>query len=73
MVGSAQAVRASDTDWTIVRLPFPTGDPATGRVRVGLVNKETGARISRADAAASMLKEAQEARYLRQAPVISNE
>jgi putative NADH-flavin reductase len=71
MVGSAQAVRASDVDWTIVRLPFPTDDPKTGHVRVGFVNKDTGTRISRADAAEFILNEVQEARYLRQAPVIS--
>ncbi len=72
MVGSAQAVRASDVDWTIVRLPFPTDDPKTGHVKVGYLNKESGTRISRADAAEFMLKEVQEARYLREAPVISN-
>jgi NAD(P)H-binding len=72
IVGSAQAVRDSDTDWTLVRLPFPTDDPPTGRVRAGLVNKEAGTRISRADAAAFMFKERQQARYLRQAPGISN-
>jgi nucleoside-diphosphate-sugar epimerase len=72
MVGSAQAVRTSNVDWTIVRLPYPTDDPATGHVKVGYVNKATGTRISRADAAAFMLKEMQETLYLRQAPVISN-
>jgi putative NADH-flavin reductase len=72
MVGSAQAVRDSHLDWTIVRLPFPTADPRTGHVKVGFLNKESGTRISRADAAEFMLKEMQEARYLRQAPVISN-
>ena len=72
MVGSAQAVRTSDLDWTIVRLPFPTDDPKTGHVKVGYLNKESGTRISRADAAEFMLKEVQEARYLREAPVISN-
>lgn len=72
IVGSGQTVQASDTDWTIVRLPFPTDDPKTGHVKVGYVNKEIGMSISRADAAAFMLKEVQEARYLRQAPVISN-
>ncbi len=72
MIGSAQAVRASDVDWTIVRLPFPTGDPKTGRVKVRYLNKESGARISRADAAGFMLEQVQENRYLREAPVISN-
>ncbi len=72
MVGSAEVVRSSDVDWTIVRLPLPTGDPGTGQVKVGYLNNESGSRISRADAAEFMLKEMQEARYLRKAPVISN-
>jgi putative NADH-flavin reductase len=72
MVGSAQAVRSSNVDWTIVRLPFPTDDPKTGHVKVGYLNKESGTRISRADAAEFMLEEVQEARYLREAPMISN-
>jgi len=72
MVGAVQAVRASDVDWTIVRLPFPTDDPQTGHVNVGYLNKASGTRISRADAAAFMLEEVQEGRYLRKAPVISN-
>jgi hypothetical protein len=41
-------------------------------VKVGYLNQESGIRISRADAAAFMLREVQEAHYLRQAPVISN-
>lgn len=72
IVGSALAVRASNVDWTIVRLPFPTDDPSIGHVKVGFLNKESGTRISRADAAEFMLQEVQTARYLRQAPVISN-
>ena len=72
LISSVEAVRASDTDWTIVRLPFPTDDPKTGRVQVGYVNREIGMRISRADAAEFMLKEVQEAKYVRQAPLIAN-
>lgn len=72
LVGSAQAVRASDVDWTIVRLPFPIEQPKTGHVKVGYLNKKSGTRISRGDAAAFMLEEVQESKYLRQAPVISN-
>jgi putative NADH-flavin reductase len=72
IVGSALAVRASNVDWTIVRLPFPTDDPKTGHVKVGFLNKESGTRISRADAAEFILQEVQTARYLREAPVISN-
>jgi len=72
MIGSVEAVRASDVDWEIVRLSFPAEGPKTGQVKVGYLDKQTGMRISRADAAAFILQELQEAKYLRQAPVISN-
>jgi putative NADH-flavin reductase len=36
------------------------------------LNKANGTRISRADAAAFMLEEVQEGRYVQKAPVISN-
>ena len=68
IVGSVEVVRASDTDWTVVRM-VPTNDPPTGRVNAGYMNKRVGT-ISRADAAAFMLNEVCEAKYLRQAPVI---
>jgi nucleoside-diphosphate-sugar epimerase len=57
IIGSAQVVRASAVDWTIVRMAGPTNAPGTGRVQAGYVNKTTGMRITRADAAAFMLNE----------------
>ena len=69
-LASAQVVRASDVDWTIVRMPVPTNAPKTGRVQAGDVSKAIGMRISRADAAAFMLTEVRSAQYVRQAPVI---
>jgi hypothetical protein len=68
IVGSVKVVQASDSDWTVVRM-IPTNDPPTGHVNAGNVNKAVGT-ISRADAAAFMLNEVCEAKYLRQAPVI---
>jgi hypothetical protein len=68
IVGSVEVVQASDTDWTVVRM-VPTNDPPTDRVNAGYVNKAVGT-ISRADAAAFILNEVCEAKYLRQAPVI---
>jgi nucleoside-diphosphate-sugar epimerase len=69
-IGSAHAVRASDVDWTIVRIAGPTNAPRTGRVQAGYVNKTIGTRVGRADAAAFMLNEVRAAQYIRQAPVI---
>ena len=65
-------VRRSNLDWTVVRVPMLTEDPATGRVREGYVGKAIGPRLSRADMAAYLLRQLESQTYLRQAPAISN-
>jgi putative NADH-flavin reductase len=73
IVSVADTVRKSDLDWTIVRLTTLNNNPKSGKVRVGYLGKgEVGFRISRADLAEFMLKQVQDTKYLRQAPVISN-
>lgn len=72
IVDTTQVVRASDRDWTIVRVSMLGDAPKTGVVRVGHVNKEMGMRITRADLAGCVLKQVQDTKYLRQAPAISN-
>lgn len=67
-----ETVRASDRDWTIVRVPMLTDDTKKGTVRVGYVGNGIGTRITRADMADFMLKQLQDNTYLRQAPAISN-
>jgi hypothetical protein len=65
-------VRASDLDWTVVRLPMLTDDPKTGQVKVGYVGKGMGPRITRADAADFMLSQVEDKTYLHKSPAISN-
>lgn len=65
-------VRESGLDWTIVRVPMLTDDAASGTIREGWVGVNTGARLSRADMAAYMLKQVGSAQFSRQAPMISN-
>jgi putative NADH-flavin reductase len=72
MLRAVATVRASDRDWTVVRVPMLTDGPLTGQVRIGMVGKGTGPRISRADMAAFMLQQVTDAQYLHQAPVVSN-
>lgn len=72
MVKVVAAVRASDLDWTVVRVPMLTDDPATGSVKVGYVGRGTGPRLSRADMADFMLRQLTDDAYIRQAPAISN-
>jgi len=73
IVGVAETVRASDLDWTIVRLTLLNDKPKSGKVRVGYLGKgEVGRWVSRADVADFMLKQIEDTKYLRQAPTISN-
>jgi uncharacterized protein YbjT (DUF2867 family) len=73
IVGVAETVRASDLDWTIVRLIMLNNNPKSGKVRAGYLGRgEVGTWISRADIADFMLKQIQDTKYLRQAPAISN-
>ena len=67
-----EKVRGSDLDWTVVRVPMLTEDPATGRIREGYVGKAIGPRLSRADMADYMLRQVESKTYLGQAPAISN-
>jgi putative NADH-flavin reductase len=73
IVSTAEAVRKSDLDWTIVRLSLLNNGPKSGKVRVGYMDRgEVGTRISRADIADFMLKQVKDPKYLRQAPLISD-
>jgi putative NADH-flavin reductase len=73
IVSVAETVRASDLDWTIVRLTMLNNNPKSGKVRAGYLGRgEVGTWISRADIADFMLKQIQDTKYLRQAPAISN-
>ncbi|MEO8395992.1 MAG: SDR family oxidoreductase [Chloroflexota bacterium] len=45
-------VKASDRDWTVVRVPMLTDQPAQGSLKVGYVG-EISSRLSRADMACS--------------------
>ena len=73
IVSVAETVRASDLEWTIVRLAILNNKPKSGKVKVGYVGTgEVGTQISRADIADFMLKQIEDTKYLREAPAISN-
>ncbi|GGT03681.1 NADH-flavin reductase [Planobispora rosea] len=66
-------VRASDTDWTMVRAPVLTDGPRTGRYRTGTeLRLSFTARVSRADIAEFMLTELRDNAYLRRAVAITS-
>ena len=68
---NVNVIRATDLDWTIARFPMLTDGPYTGRYRAGYLGKDSGARLSRADAAAFVVKELVEGKWIQQAPVVS--
>ena len=73
IVSVSETVRASDLDWTIVRLALLNNKPKTGKVKTGYVGRgDIGTRISRAGIADFMLKQINDTKYLHQAPAISN-
>lgn len=55
----------------IVRAPRLTDGPRTGKYRVGNVGRDSGTKISWADAASFMLEELTDSRYLHAKPMIS--
>ncbi len=72
MTRTVHAVRESDLEWTVVRVPMLTDDPPKGSVRVGRVGVNTGPRIARADMARFMLEQLGDGTNVRASPVISN-
>ncbi|MFE4967960.1 NAD(P)-dependent oxidoreductase [Streptomyces sp. NPDC056660] len=70
---AAQAVRASDLDWTLVRVAKLNDKPVGGNVKVGNYGHGiVGLSISRADMAAFLLAQVSDGTYIRSAPAISN-
>jgi uncharacterized protein YbjT (DUF2867 family) len=65
-----EAIRASDTDWIIVRPTGLTDGPARSRFRVTTDLSPVPGRISRADVAAFMVGQLTSDQYLRKAPLI---
>lgn len=66
-----QKVRASDRNWTVVRAPMLTDQPAQGNLKVGYVGDITP-RLSREDMAAFMLQQLNDDDWVNKAPAISN-
>jgi putative NADH-flavin reductase len=72
-LGAANLLRASDVDWTMVRVPVLTDDPSAGEPWVGYVGKGMGGRIPRADVAAFMLQQVTDDSWVQKSPVITSQ
>ena len=73
LLAMSQVVIDSDLEWTIARFTRPTDAPAKGSVRAGFLGRDKlGAAITRADIAAFLLDQLDDARFIRAAPAMSN-
>lgn len=72
MLQVVEKVRASDLDWTIVRVPYLTERfSKPGTLRVGYLG-DIGGMITRSDMSEFMIKQLESDAYIRKAPAISN-
>jgi putative NADH-flavin reductase len=68
----AELIKNSSTDWTIVRGPMLTEDPAKGNIQVGYVGKIKGIKLSREDLAGFILNTLIENQYIHKMPFVTN-
>ena len=66
----AELIKASDTDWTIVRFLGPTEKPATGKVKVSFGDRRINFFIPREDIAAFMVDQIESKEYIKRMPII---
>ena len=68
---NVRVIQSSDLDWTVVRFPRLLDGDHTGKYRFGYVSKDSSTQLTRADAAAAVLKELTEKKWLRKLPLVS--
>ncbi|MEM6261043.1 MAG: SDR family oxidoreductase [Bacteroidota bacterium] len=67
-----EVLAGSGLDWTIVRGPRLTNDPAKGAYRVGWVGVNAGTKVSRADLAAFILTQVENPEFVHQMPFVTH-
>ncbi len=72
MSAAVTDVQNSGLDWTVLRGPMLTDDPAKGEYRMGAVGKDIGTKLTRADFAAALLAAATDPQLIGQMPAVSN-
>jgi putative NADH-flavin reductase len=70
-VANVKMIQDSNLDWTVVRFPRLQDGDHTGKYYFGYVSKDSSTQLSRGDAAASVLKELTEKKWLRKLPLVS--
>ena len=71
-INHADLIRRTDLDWTIVRGPMLTNDPAKGNYQVGYVGTVPGIKLTRADLAEFMLTEFEKGQHVHKMPFLTN-
>ena len=71
-ISHAELIKQSGLDWTIVRGPMLTDDPAKGTYQVGYVGTVGGIKLTRADLAAFVLKEWEGREWTGKMPFVTN-
>lgn len=71
-IAHARIIRESDTQWTIVRAPMLTDDPAKNKIMVGNVGQVKGFKLTREDLAAFILKTIENDTFIHTMPFVTN-
>lgn len=65
-------IQQSTLDWTIVRIPWLTNKPATGKLNVGYFGENQSLTLSREDMADFFIDQISDRHYIQKAPALSN-
>lgn len=65
-------VRASDTDWTVVRFMSPTNNPPVAEVKVGFGDVKMNMQVPRESIAAFMVDQLESGEYVHRMPIIGS-
>jgi putative NADH-flavin reductase len=73
IVKTAEAIWATDLDWTIVRLPLLNSKPKQGQLNAGYIGQgKVNLHLSRGDLVDFLLSQIEDDTYIQKAPAISN-
>jgi hypothetical protein len=70
-IAHAQVLKDSNLDWVIIRGPRLTDGETKGHYRVGWVGVNASTHIARADLADFILKQVEDATFVRKMPFVS--
>ncbi|MPR36703.1 NAD(P)H-binding protein [Cytophagaceae bacterium SJW1-29] len=72
VINMGKHIQHSKLDWTIVRVPWLTDAPATGKLHVGYFGQKQSLKHSREDMADFFSDQINDQAYIKKAPALSN-